>query len=58
MTHVCLRSMASDGCVSGKVMFKIELGVQLFSSSGSFSICMCFISVKFDWGKGSVSRSC
>lgn len=46
MTGVCLGSMVSDGCKSGGLEFKTDLGGQLFSACQLIS-CICVLSLLY-----------
>lgn len=43
MTHVCLRNVVTDGSISGGMVYKTELGRQMFSVS-QVILCACVLS--------------
>lgn len=47
VTHVCLRSVASDVCMSSWGEFKTEIGRMLFGARWVISVCKCFVCVIF-----------
>lgn len=44
--------MVSDGCISGGIEFKTELGGWLFSACQVIIVCLCFISLIIVGGEG------
>lgn len=49
LTHICIGSVVSDGCMYGGLEFK-TVERWLFSACCDISICMCTVTVRFIWG--------